>query len=82
MATFDTHRIGMGVQSRHISHEKHMSRRKMSLARPPVTTTASDSLVQGYARVFNVDQETALPRPDEDLRLEAALAVKANGALP
>ena len=38
--------------------------------------------VQGYARVYNMDQETALPRPDEDLRLEAALAIKANGAVP
>ncbi|CBJ25912.1 putative: similar to cytoplasmic dynein intermediate chain [Ectocarpus siliculosus] len=37
---------------------------------------------KGYARVFNMDQETALPRTDEDLRLEAALAVKANGTIP
>ncbi|CAM9925159.1 unnamed protein product [Scytosiphon promiscuus] len=37
---------------------------------------------KGYARVFNMDQETALPRPDEDSRLEAALAVRANGAVP
>lgn len=40
------------------------------------------NVVQGYARVFNMDQETALPRPDEDSRLEASLAVKANGAVP
>ncbi|CAM9769689.1 unnamed protein product [Pylaiella littoralis] len=37
---------------------------------------------KGYARIFNMDQETALPRPDEELRLEAALAVKGNGAVP
>lgn len=41
-----------------------------------------DLAAQGYARVFNMDQETALPRPDEDSRLEAALAVRANGAAP
>ena len=40
------------------------------------------NVLQGYARVFNMDQETALPRPDEDSRLEASLAVKANGAVP
>lgn len=47
-----------------------------------LTKTRLRLTFQGYARVFNMDQETALPRPDEDLRLEAALAVKGNGAVP
>lgn len=34
---------------------------------------------KGYARVFNMDPETALPKADEDLKLEASLAVKAKG---
>ncbi|CAM9172824.1 unnamed protein product [Discosporangium mesarthrocarpum] len=31
---------------------------------------------KGYAHVFNVDQETALPRPDEDLKLEGTLSAR------
>ncbi|CAM9402404.1 unnamed protein product [Ascophyllum nodosum] len=33
---------------------------------------------KGYARVFNVDQETALPRPDDEMKLEATLAAMTN----